>query len=67
MNGTLFHFSFFMRASNIAGIGNHGKRSQEIQIGVVETDQRTVPFNDGRQHVIAHQFFWGAPEKSESI
>ncbi len=67
MDGAFFHFPFFMGTSDIAGMGDNGKRSQEGQEGLIETDEGAVPLYNGRGHIIGNQFPGGSPEKAEGM
>ena len=67
MDGALFHFSFFVGTSDIAGIGDNGKGSKELQKRFIVAYEGPVPFDNGRNHIIGDQFFGCAPEKSKSV
>ena len=64
---TLFHLSFFLRLSRIAGYRGDLERSQELQKAVIETDQPAFTFDNGGQHVVVNQFLRCASEETEAI
>jgi hypothetical protein len=62
-----FHFALFVGALGVAGPGDNSEGTEEVQEGLIEADERTYSLDDGCQHVIGNQFFWGALEETEGI
>ncbi len=67
MYGALFHFSFLMGTSDIAGIRDNGKGAKELQKGFIETYEGSIPFYNGCGHIIGNQFLGSALVKAEGI
>jgi hypothetical protein len=67
VDGAFFHLALFLRLPDVAGPGRDLQGAQELEKGVVEADQRAVPFDDGGEHVVMHQGFRGAAEKNKGI
>ena len=67
MDGALFHLSFFMGASDIAGMRDDGKRPEERQKGLIEPDERPIPFDHRGEHIIGNQFSRGPLKEAKRI
>jgi hypothetical protein len=67
MDGALFHLPFFMRASDIAGIRDNGKRTKKRQKGLIEAYERPVTFYNSCEHIIGNQLSGGSLKESESV
>jgi hypothetical protein len=67
MDGALFHLSFLMGTSDMAGKRDYGKGAKELQKGFIETNEGTIPFYDCGEHVVGDQFPGGSPKELEGI
>ena len=64
---SLFHLSFFLGLSRIAGYRGDLERPQELQKAVIETDQPAFTFDSSSQHVVMNQFLRRTLEETEAI
>lgn len=62
-----FDLAFFMGSTHMAGLGDDMKGAQEIQEGIVESNQRPIPLDDGSKHVVGDDLFGGSPKEAECI
>lgn len=65
MDNPFFHFPLFVGASRIAGPGNNGEGTEEVQESPVEADDGPHALGDCCQHVVCDKFLCGALEETE--
>jgi hypothetical protein len=63
----LFHFALFLGAIRVAGPGDNGKGTEEVQEGFVKADEGSYSLGYGGQHVIGDELFGCALEETEGM
>jgi len=56
-----------MGLSHVAGYRDNLKGQQELQEGIIESDQRPLTFYDRGGHVIMNQLLWGSFKVAKGI